>query len=87
MKHENCTILRTVERKHFADIGDTQPTKVETVTERCGTPLFAGDNKEAGVCRSCAKGWEGDTNQFFNAAEKAKALQAGRDFYGKRVCA
>src|SRR5690606_8452208 len=25
--------------------------------EPCGTPLFSGDNRKDGICRSCASGW------------------------------
>lgn len=33
----------------------------EWVTEPCGAPLF-GKDREAGICRSCARGWRHEHN-------------------------
>jgi hypothetical protein len=61
MMAHSCTIERRckVTRYRWDPVTDAKTdTTTEIVVGPCGTPLFSDDNRAAGVCRSCLKGWE-----------------------------
>ena len=64
--HSSCTCLRCKVIKHGTmQWGSNAPAKYshsEVVTEPCGTPLFADDERKTGICRACRDGWEHKEN-------------------------
>jgi hypothetical protein len=56
-----CPTLRHIRREHSSlNIFTGEVSGVEKVTwatEACSSPLF-GNDREAGICSSCAKGWQ-----------------------------
>jgi hypothetical protein len=80
MKREfnSCTIVRTMMSEHYTlniNNGEKTLIKKSNETRPCGIPLFSGDNRKAGVCSSCAKGWETEGNVFATPAERARATK------------
>jgi hypothetical protein len=72
--HSSCHVERTCKVTHYTMnmiTGERSgPLSEETVTKPCGTPLFGDDERDRGVCRSCADGWT-DPNNY--ATERGKA--------------
>lgn len=59
--HSNCTNLRVIRRGHttlnIVTGAMPEPQRFTWHLEPCNVPLFNRDHKEAGICRSCSKGW------------------------------
>lgn len=63
--HWNCTVLRRMLLTNSAfspTTGATTPTGEEWITQPCGAPLFYTPERTAGVCQSCANGWNHPNN-------------------------
>lgn len=74
-----CTVLRVKKVRHGTmtfGSGETEMTHMTVETEPCGTPLFKEDETRAGICRSCAGGWNVDANRFVDDAERRRAVEA-----------
>ena len=75
--HSSCTMIRRVEVTHGVMSLDGAPyreTGRETVTQRCGVPLFAGADRTSGCCKGCAAGWEVEGNRRATEEERREFL-------------
>jgi hypothetical protein len=72
--HSSCHVERTCKVTHYTMnmvTGEqSEPLSEEMRTKPCGTPLFGDDERDCGVCRSCAGGWTAPNNY---ATERGKA--------------
>lgn len=71
-----CTVRRTVRVTHGTlnmVTGESTRGRTETVTQPCGTPLFAEEEHRQGICSSCREGWNQDGNAFACEAEARRA--------------
>jgi hypothetical protein len=76
----NCTVERTVCLRYKTlnlATGELRPTgKTETVTQKCGKPIFTDTERRIGVCQACGTGWEVAGNCFADGAERQRAQAA-----------
>jgi hypothetical protein len=75
-----CTIIRTFIVTTMSPVTWEEQGK-ETVTGPCNTPLFGDEERRAGVCRSCRKGWEVEGNRFADDVQRRLAADDHRQFY------
>jgi hypothetical protein len=62
---DQCTTLRHVKTTHYVGFENALngvASRIEWVTQPCGTPLFSDTEREAGTCRSCLAGWSCSDN-------------------------
>jgi len=58
--------------------GEMEMGAPESVVRACGAPLFSGDDRKHGVCRSCADGWNVPGNTVTDAG-RALLAKAGHN--------
>ena len=76
MKHQSCTIHRTITRGKIAVglvTGKLTILDNEIETIPCGETL-SGEECDRGVCSSCSRGWETEHNKFADEAERERAI-------------
>lgn len=75
VRHGTISMVPVGAGDHVGD-GGFQETGHEWRTEPCGVPLF-GREREAGICRGCASGWEVPENYPVTTLDQFRAT--GRD--------
>jgi hypothetical protein len=74
-----CTIKRIMKITSYRmDMltGALSDEVTETRERLCATPLFHPDERQTGICNSCAKGFSVEGNIFANEVERERAAKS-----------
>jgi hypothetical protein len=74
-----CTIKRIMKITSWTGnilTGEESEKITETRERLCAHPLFDPDERQTGVCNSCAKGHSVRGNKFANKAERERAVKS-----------